>query len=369
MYVINQENNSISEIKPTTFKQLGFREREHLQEWIAKNPACLDEELLIIQKEFSGFSDTNERLDLLALDKQGNLVIIENKLDDSGRDVTWQVLKYASYCSSLSSKDIIDIYNQYLGNGSATEMLEEFFESEDYEKELNSGNSQRIMMVAGSFRKEVTSTVLWLMNYGLRIQCFKATPFQMENRLLINFEQVIPMREAEEFIISMAQKNRDNIQNQEETKERHNIRSAFWEKMIERVNPVSSLYQNINPTRDHWLAAATGMSGVRYTAVISKKYVRIELSIARGSQEENKEIFDYLYNKKESIESLFESPLEWERLDAKKMSRIKFENPGLNVFDQDDWEEMLSFIETYLPKFETALKKPLQEINRKLKIR
>jgi len=42
---------------------------------------------LVIQKEFDGFNETNERLDLLALDKQGNIVVIENKLDDSGKDV------------------------------------------------------------------------------------------------------------------------------------------------------------------------------------------------------------------------------------------------------------------------------------------
>ena len=53
-------------------------------------PGCLGEELLIIQKEFSGFDDTQERLDLLALDKDGRLVVIENKLDDSGRD--WLVM-------------------------------------------------------------------------------------------------------------------------------------------------------------------------------------------------------------------------------------------------------------------------------------
>ncbi len=64
-------------------------------------PESLGEELLIIQKEFDGFDETRERLDLLALDKQGSLVVIENKLDDSGRDVVWQALKYASYCSSL----------------------------------------------------------------------------------------------------------------------------------------------------------------------------------------------------------------------------------------------------------------------------
>jgi hypothetical protein len=51
---------------------------------------------------------------LLALDKQGNLVVIENKLDDAGKDVTWQVLKYASYCSTLSKKNIKEIYQEYL---------------------------------------------------------------------------------------------------------------------------------------------------------------------------------------------------------------------------------------------------------------
>jgi len=93
MFLINKQLNRIEKIQPTTFKKLGFKEREHLQEWICNNPSCLNEELLIIQKEFSGFYDTSERLDLLAVDKQGNLVIIENKLDDTGRDVTWQVLK------------------------------------------------------------------------------------------------------------------------------------------------------------------------------------------------------------------------------------------------------------------------------------
>ncbi len=136
MYIIDIENNQLRPIRKATFKELGFREREHLQEWIAKYPNCLGEELLIIQKEFDGFNETNERLDLLAVDKTGSLVIIENKLDDTGKDVTWQVIKYASYCSTLSSSDIIKIYNEYLIQNSVDEMaediLEEFLETEDY---------------------------------------------------------------------------------------------------------------------------------------------------------------------------------------------------------------------------------------------
>ena len=114
MYRINKEENNISKISKKSFSELGFREREHLQEWIAKNPSCLGEDLLIIQKEFSGFDDTSERLDLLAMDKNGNLVIIENKLDDSGKDVVWQAQKYASYCSSLTRMQIVEIYQNFL---------------------------------------------------------------------------------------------------------------------------------------------------------------------------------------------------------------------------------------------------------------
>lgn len=107
MFLIDKHNNTIKQsIKERKFGELGFRERQHLQKWIAENPEMLGEELLIIQQEFDGFNETNERLDLLALDKYGNIVVIENKLDDTGRDVTWQVIKYASYCSTLTKDNI-----------------------------------------------------------------------------------------------------------------------------------------------------------------------------------------------------------------------------------------------------------------------
>lgn len=113
--------------------------------------------MLIIQKEFDGFSGTKERLDLLALDKDGNLVIIENKLDDSGRDVTWQALKYAYYCSSLSKKEIRVIFQDYLtrcgSEETAEEMLCDFYGKEYDEILLNKGTGQRIILVAAKFRK------------------------------------------------------------------------------------------------------------------------------------------------------------------------------------------------------------------------
>lgn len=112
MFIIDRHTNRISLVNVKYFSELGLAECKHLQEWLTYQSDALGEELLIIRKEFDGFDDTRERLNLLALDKDGNLVIIENKLDDSGRDVVWQVIKYASYCASLTKGQIVDIYQQ-----------------------------------------------------------------------------------------------------------------------------------------------------------------------------------------------------------------------------------------------------------------
>jgi hypothetical protein len=256
MYLIDREKNRISRLEEKTFSELKFKEREHLQEWIANNPSSLGEELLIIQKEFSGFGETNERLDLLALDKVGNLVIIENKLDDSGRDVIWQTIKYASYCSSLTKQEIIKIYQDYLGNSAnAEEKISEFYDDKDIDEIiLNQGlNSQRLIMIAANFRKEVTSSVLWLMNFKMRIQCFKVTPFALNEQLFLNVEQILPTKDTEDFAISIASKAQEEIEVQETMKNRHLVRLKFWERFLNKCNQKNNLFSNNSPSKESWI--------------------------------------------------------------------------------------------------------------------
>jgi len=52
MYQIDKNQNNILPIKEATFSSLHYKERENLQEWIAKNPNIFGEDLLIVQKEF-----------------------------------------------------------------------------------------------------------------------------------------------------------------------------------------------------------------------------------------------------------------------------------------------------------------------------
>lgn len=370
MFVVDKNNNRIKKIKSCSFCDLGFREREHLQEWLENTSDAFGEELLFIQKEFDGFDDTRERLDLLAIDKQGDLVVIENKLDDSGRDVTWQVLKYASYCSSLSKQQIKEIYQSYLDkrglDGIAESNIADFLEAEDFgEVQLN--KTQRIILVSGNYRKEVTSTVLWLLQkYNLRIQCFRATPFSFGEQILLNIEQIIPVQEIEEYTIRMAEKAQEEQNTQEEQKVRHKLRVEFWKTLLPEINSRCSLFSNVSPSRDNWISAGSGISGVSFTFTISKNYARTEVYMSRAVADENKFVFDKLFQQKNEIEAQT-GKLEWERLDNKKACRIKHELNNVSLYEKEDWSEMIDFMVESMLKMESAFRKPLQKINKELK--
>lgn len=367
MYLIDKEKNRIQTLSKKSFTELGFKERQHLQEWIANKPDALGEELLIIQKEFDGFSETNERLDLLALDKDSNIVVIENKLDDTGRDVTWQVLKYASYCSTLTKENIKDIYQNYLdkqGTGEdARANLADFLGKEYDEIELNKGNTQRMMLVAANFRKEVTSTVLWLMNYKLRLQCFKVTPYALNEQLFLNLEQIIPSKDTEEFIISMASKTQDEINAQESSKNRHQVRLEFWAQLLPQLKGKTPIFQNSSPTKDHWLiAGGANISGVRFCMLITQKYAGVQLELGRSNQDDNKALFEEMKKYKVEIETAFGQALEWDRWDDKISSRIGFFKHNVNIFNKEDWPVMMAFIKENIINLEAAMRTPLTKI-------
>lgn len=349
MYLINKSANRISKLEQRTFTELGFEERPHLQEWLAHHPSALGEELLIVQKEFHGFKETRERLDLLALDRSGNLVLIENKLDDSGRDVTWQALKYASYCSSLSREDIRAMYQQYLDRyepgTDAGERIVEFLDEPDWDSIiLNEGTKQRIIMVAAKFRPEVTSTVLWLMNNGINIKCFKVTPYQVADQLLLNVEQVLPTKDSEDFMVRMASKAQDERVAEEGERAKKPLRMEFWTAFLQASQGKSELFTNTTPTKDNWIGVGLGLTGVGMNLVVANRYARTEIYINRRDQEENKACFDFLKERQDAIETAFGKPLIWERMDTKVTARIKDEIGQVDMYVREDWQKMFEFL-------------------------
>ena len=369
MYRIDRASNRIEPLTVRSFSELGFSERQHLQEWLAHTPEALGEDLLIIQKEFDGFDDTRERLDLLALDKDGRLVVIENKLDDSGRDVVWQALKYASYCSGLKKDQIVDIFQQHLnrhhGGGNARQTLREFFNGQEIEElKLNPGNEQRVILVAANFRKEVTSTALWLLGYNVRLQCFKVTPFERGTEFFLNVDQIIPTPEVATYMIGLAEKEASLQSDEAEVKQRHKLRVAFWTQALEAVRKSPCrLFDAVSPSERGKAGTGSGISLVWYEMVFGFKEARVQLYLDRRDSDENKAMFDKLHSQREQIEARFGAPLEWNRMEGLKGAQVQFVKE-FNGRDQDEWPDMIAWLVEHIGKLEGALREPLQEIRR-----
>lgn len=59
---------------------------------------------------------------------------------------------------------------------------------------------------------------------------------------------------------------------------------------------------------------------------------------------DNKDLFDKLFNSKESIEKEANINFEWERMDNKKTSRISTYIDGLDFEKQDNYNELMNNI-------------------------
>ncbi len=70
-------NGAVESVPNHKLAELGLRERDDLQEWVIDEPRILGEGLLVITSEYAGFEDTLDRLDVLALDREGKLVTNE----------------------------------------------------------------------------------------------------------------------------------------------------------------------------------------------------------------------------------------------------------------------------------------------------
>ena len=135
---------------------------------------------------------------------------------------------------------------------------------------------------------------------------------------------------------------------------RFGIRKKYWQQILPLLYH-TNLFSNVSPTKDHWLGTGAGIGGVSYTLIITKTHIRIELTISTSSKEKNKLYFKKLQKNKENIEKSFGDPLVWEELPDNKMSRIKTELHGVNLYNETDWTKMNEFIVLNLPKFENAI--------------
>lgn len=202
-----EDSLTLREIKHKSFQEVDIKERQHLQVLVRDNVNAIDSDLLIIAEEFHDFDNSSRRLDLLGLDSSGNLVVIELKRVDDGSHMELQAIRYAAMVAPMDLKTVIDTYREYLSSrglpsDSAEAVIRQFLKNSV--EEISS--TPRIILVSPTFSKEITTTALWLNDRGLTVKCIQARPYQLDGKLYLDIEQLIPLSVAEEYQISIGKK-------------------------------------------------------------------------------------------------------------------------------------------------------------------
>ena len=187
---------------------VGLRERQHLQEWILANPEVLGPKTEVITSEYDRWQAADgglvrDRLDILAIDGEGRLVVVELKRGTAPHAVHMQAINYAAMVSRLAPNDIAELYaarhggGEVLGADAALTKLtaERLMTAESIRR-------PRIVLIASDFPPSVTSAVVWLNEQGVDIGLIRYRCYRLSNdQLVVSFSKLFPVPDVEEFTI------------------------------------------------------------------------------------------------------------------------------------------------------------------------
>ncbi len=157
----------MGELNPleTSLASEGRTERFDLEKWIASDPSIIRPGLEVIGSQVTTRSGP---LDLLAVDRSGDLVVIELKRDQLPREALAQAIDYASDVASWSIDKIREVCTKHMGR-SLEDVLSEAFPDLALES-LAINEAQRITLVGFAIEPALERMIEWLSGvYGVGI--------------------------------------------------------------------------------------------------------------------------------------------------------------------------------------------------------
>ncbi|MDF2991416.1 MAG: hypothetical protein K0S37_1930 [Microbacterium sp.] len=148
---------------PKPLAAVALSSEHELHQFLRQDPSLLGIPLLVIGSEV--ITPYGKRLDLLAIDVDGNLHVLELKRDRTPREVVAQVLDYGSWVSTLSRDDVIDIAEKYLGQRFESAFEEVFGVAPP--DEVN--GEQQLTVVASALDASSERIVTYLRGFGVPI--------------------------------------------------------------------------------------------------------------------------------------------------------------------------------------------------------
>ena len=236
MSVYRIAREAFEPLKETSFEAERVFERSGMQRMLCDRPDVLEEGLFILAEEYGDWEESKRRIDLLALDKEGRLVVIELKRSDQDSLMDLQAIRYASMVANMTLEQAIDAHRVYLSKRGIEEDAEsrirEHLSSDDAEIRIDTGKP-RIILVSSNFSKELTTSVLWLKGFKLDITCVKLQPYRSGEELFLERSLFIPIPETEDYLVRWRDRERE-VERQETSSGADAFRGA-----IEAANPNS----------------------------------------------------------------------------------------------------------------------------------
>ena len=248
-------------------------------------------------------------VDLVAEDESGNPVVIENRLEKSNHDHLGKLLTYA----------------------------------------VAIGADTAIWIVSEA-RPEHVNAISWLNE-------FSTVSFYLVKMEAIKVSDSPPAALLTQ-VVGPSEEGRKIGETKKEWADRHDIKQRFWAELLERSRRKTKLHANISPSRDSWISAGTGKSGLSFNYVVLQHEARAELYIYRGkdTDEQNKAIFDSLGASREDIESSFGGKLDWHRLEGRRSCRIAARTALGGYRDEDSWPSIQETMIDNMIRLEKALR-------------
>lgn len=162
-----------------------------IERWVAEQPSLLGLNVLVIGRQV--VTDFGGRIDLLGIDADGSLAIVELKRDRTPREIVAQVLDYASWVQSLSTPQIYERAQTYLGKRFETAFIERFGTSPP--DRLNQNHT--MVIVASALDSSSQRIVRYLSEtHGVSINTAFFTVFQEGSQTLLTTDWLLDRQEV-----------------------------------------------------------------------------------------------------------------------------------------------------------------------------
>lgn len=257
------------------------------------------------------------RCDLVAKDETSDItVIIENQLESTNHDHLGKIITYAA---GLGAKVIV--------------------------------------WIVKSAKEEHRAAIEWLNNNtvnGIDFFLIEIHAYKIGNSDFAPKFEVV--EKPNDFI-----KRRNKIQtNSDELNKSQSERLTFWEQFNQLILEREKPFNIRKATTESWYDVAIGSSEVHIAIDLVNKDGMVVVNLYINN---NKELFDNLYENKEAIESELGIKLVWFRLENKKASRIKQYIYGLNFDDHSNYNDLMNQIIDAVIKMRSVFKKYLLKFN------